>query len=105
MPKTPAGETRAKVHDFVCKCILLGVPPSVREVRDHFGFKSTATAREHLDALVSARVLEQDPGKDRGYRIPGGFVPGMVPILGHVHAGLLSEAIEIAEGSEPDRAE
>jgi len=105
MPKTPAGETRAKVHEFVRKCILLGEPPSVREVRDEFGFKSTATAREHLDALVNARVLEQEPGKDRGYRIPGGFVPGMVPILGHVQAGLLSEAIEFAEGYVPVRAE
>jgi repressor LexA len=105
MPKTPAGETRAKVHEFVCKRILLGEPPSVREVRDEFGFKSTATVREHLDALVDSRVLEQESGKDRGYRIPGAFVPGMVPIVGRVQAGSLTEAIESAEGYVAVRAE
>lgn len=105
MPRTPPGETRAKVHDFVCKRILRGVPPSVREVQDEFGFKSTATVREHLDALVEAGALEQESGKDRGYRIPGAFVPGMVPILGRVQAGGLSEAIAVAEGYVPVSAE
>ena len=53
---------------------------------------STATVREHLDALVEAGELAQESGRDRGYRIPGGFVPGMVPILGRVHAGALHQA-------------
>lgn len=98
MPKTPAGETRAKVHKFVCQRILLGEPPSVREVRDEFDFKSTATVREHLDALIDAGLLHHEPGKDRGYRIPGAFVPGMIPLLGRVHAGGLTEAVEFADG-------
>ena len=98
MPKTPPGETRAKVHDFVCRRILAGAPPSVREVQDEFGFKSTATVREHLDALVDAGVLEQDLRRDRGYRIPGAFAAGIVPILGRVQAGSLAAAIELADG-------
>lgn len=101
MPKTPAGETRAKVYDFVCKRILLGEPPSVREVRDEFRFRSTATVREHLDGLVDSGLLEQESGKDRGYRIPGAFVAGLLPILGRVQAGSLTEAIEMAEGYVP----
>ena len=104
MAKTPPGETRAKVHEFVLRRILDGAPPSVREVQEEFGFRSTATVREHLDALVEAGTLEQESGRDRGYRVPGGFVPGMVPILGHVHAGSLSAAIETAEGYVPVRA-
>jgi len=101
MPKTRAGETRAKVLDFVLRRILSGEPPSIREVSDEFGFRSTATAREHLDALVDAGELEQKPGKDRGYRIPGAFVPAMIPILGKVQAGNLNEAIELACGYVP----
>ncbi|MFT4562465.1 MAG: repressor LexA [Gammaproteobacteria bacterium] len=101
MPRTPAGETRAKIHEFVCRCILLGAPPSVREIQEEFGFKSTATVREHLEALVDSGELEQLPGKDRGYRIPGAFVPALVPILGRVHAGNLSEAIQDADGYVP----
>ncbi len=105
MPKTPPGETRARLRDFVLNRILAGAPPSVREVQDHFGFRSTATVREHLDALVDAGELEQDSGRDRGYRIPGAFLPGMVPILGRVHAGALHTALENAEGYVPVRAE
>jgi|TARA_R110002096_G_scaffold5085_42_gene23813 repressor LexA len=98
MPRTPVGETRAKIHEFVRARILRGAPPSIREVRDAFGFKSSATAREHLDALVTAGALEQEAGKDRGYRLPGAFVPGMAPIIGRVQAGAPHEAIELAEG-------
>jgi repressor LexA len=105
MPKTPPGETRARLRDFVLGRILAGAPPSVREVQDHFGFRSTATVREHLDALVAASELEQESGRDRGYRIPGGFVPGMVPIVGRVYAGALHEALESAEGYVPVRAD
>ena len=79
----------------------------MREIQEEFGFKSTATVREHLDALVEGGDLEQLPGKDRGYRVPGAFVPALVPVLGRVHAGNLSEAIQNAEGYvalDPKRA-
>lgn len=105
MPRTPAGETRAKVHDFVRKRILLGEPPSVREVQDEFGFRSTATVREHLNALVESGALEQESGRDRGYRIPGAFLPGLAPVLGRVQAGSLTEAIEAPDGYVPVRAD
>ena len=105
MPKTPAGETRAKICDFVYRRILEGESPSVREVQDEFGFKSSATAREHLDGLVESGILEQASGKDRGYRIPGAFVPGLAPILGRVQAGGLTEAVESADGYVPVRSE
>ena len=98
MPRTPSGETRAKIHDYVCQRILHGSPPSVREVQQRFGFKSTATVRQHLEALVDSGALEQESGKDRGYRVPGAFTPGVVPILGQVRAGCLAEAIELADG-------
>ena len=54
-----------------------------------------------MRALVDAGELEQQPGKDRGYRIPGAFVPAMIPILGKVQAGSLNEAIESARGYVP----
>ncbi|MGE0483490.1 MAG: transcriptional repressor LexA [Gammaproteobacteria bacterium] len=101
MHRTPAGETRGKVHDFVSRRILRGSPPSVREVQEAFGFRSTATARQHLDALVEAGALERDPGRDRGYRLPGACESGMAPVLGRVQAGNLTEAIELAEGYVP----
>ena len=104
MAKTPAGETRARLRDFVLTRILGGAPPSVREVQDHFGFRSTATVREHLDALVEAGELAQESGRDRGYRIPGAFQPAMVPILGRVQAGALNAALEDVTGYVAVRA-
>ena len=105
MPKSPPGESRARVRDYVLERLLAGAPPSVREVQDAFGFRSTATAREHLDALVASGELEQDSGRDRGYRLPGGFQPGLIPILGRVHAGSLHEAVTHADGYLPVRAD
>lgn len=98
MPKTPPGATRARIRDFVLTRVLAGAPPSVREVQEAFGFRSTATVREHLDALVAGGELDQESGRDRGYRLPGGFQPGLVPILGRVHAGALHEALADAQG-------
>ena len=101
MPRTPPGATRARILEFVSRRLLGGAPPSVREVQEHFGFRSTATVREHLDALVAEGALEQDSGRDRGWRLPGAHAVGRVPLVGRVRAGSLSEAVELADGYVP----
>lgn len=101
MPKTPPGATRARIREFVHARILAGAPPSVREVQEAFGFRSTATVREHLDALVDTGLLAQEPGRDRGYRIPGATPPVLIPLVGRVQAGALSLAVEDARGFVP----
>lgn len=101
MPKTPPGETRGKVLHFVRRRLLLGRPPSIREVQEEFGFRSSATARQHLDALVELGALLHDVGQDRGYRLPGVDIAGQIPILGHVQAGALNHAVETADGYVP----
>jgi repressor LexA len=101
---TPPGETRARVLAFVRERILEGRPPTTREVQQRFGFKAVQSARQHLEALVAAGRLAKEPGRSRGYRLPGGAgggAPQLVPILGRVHAGDLSEAIESSEGYLP----
>ncbi len=104
MAHTPPGETRAQVLAFVREQILAGNPPTTREVQERFGFKAVQSARQHLEALVAAGRLAKDPGRSRGYRLPGAAGGGarqLVPILGRVHAGDLSEAIESSEGYLP----
>jgi repressor LexA len=103
MAHTPPGETRARVLAFVRERILEGNPPTTREVQERFGFRAVQSARQHLEALVATGRLAKEPGRSRGYRLPG---PGngashLVPILGRVHAGDLSEAIESSEGYLP----
>ncbi|MCP4574135.1 MAG: repressor LexA [bacterium] len=111
MPATPPGQTRRQVHAYVRERIAEGAPPTVREVQHHFGFKAVQSARQHLEALVQEGALTKEPGRARGYRLPpgegsAGFLPGapdlrMVPLLGRVQAGALTEAIEDPQGYVP----
>ncbi|MAE71002.1 MAG: repressor LexA [Gemmatimonadetes bacterium] len=99
MGRTPRGETRAKILEYMRRRILGGDPPTVREVQRAFGFRAVESARAHMSALVREGHLLQSPGLSRGYRLPGDWGrSAMVPLLGRVQAGGLSEAIEDPEG-------
>ena len=45
--------------------------PSIREIGEQFGIKSTKTVSEHLQALADKGFLERDPSRSRGVRIVG----------------------------------
>jgi repressor LexA len=45
--------------------------PSIREIGEEFGIKSTKTVSEHLQALADKGFLERDPSRSRGVRILG----------------------------------
>lgn len=103
MGRTPAGQTRDRVFRLVRDRLLAGSPPTVREVRDAFGFRSVQTAREHLETLVREGRLLKQPGIARGYRLAldGGPPTSSVPLLGRVAAGALDAAIEDCMGYIP----
>ncbi|MCP3981002.1 MAG: repressor LexA [bacterium] len=107
MGRTPPGQTRGRVFEWVRKSIQNGAPPTVREVQQVFGFRSVQTAREHLEALVEEGRLTKQAGKSRGYRLPSGGAPPtvMVPLLGRVAAGALDFAVEDLEGYLPIQSE
>ena len=124
MPRTPPGRTRDLVFRFVEKRLRQGDSPSLREIRDHFGFRAVETVRAHLAVLVTEGRLLKTPGRARGYRLPplpfpesasrapfvslrsgsgrdfsDRFAFGQVPLLGEVAAGGFEEAVENPEGS------
>ncbi len=103
MPKTPPGQTRERIFRFVRQRLQRGDSPSLREIRDHFGFRALETARAHLTALVREGRLLREPGRARGYRLPDRLaVPAQpIPILGEVAAGGFEEAVENPEGFLP----
>ena len=107
MGRTPPGETREKILRFVRERLLSGLPPTLREVQEEFGFRSVQTAREHLEALVEAGLLSKETGKARGYRLPATRNEApmqLVPLLGRVPAGPLDAAVEDLEGYLPIQA-
>ena len=117
MGRTPAGQTRERVFRYVRQRLLAGQPPTVREVQEHFEFRSVQTARGHLETLVREGRLTKQAGRSRGYRLPKAVAsaaataaraisgqqdaPAWVPLLGGVQAGALTEAIEDPEGFVP----
>lgn len=94
------GSSRHRVYTFVRERVQAGMPPTVREVQEHLGFRAVQSARQHLEALVAEGKLTKQPGRARGYGVPDNDVWGAqpVPIVGRVQAGNLSEAIEGPDG-------
>jgi repressor LexA len=105
MGRTPPGQTRERIFRFVRERLLAGLPPTVREVQEAFGFRAVQTAREHLEALVAEGRLDKRPGRARGYRLPVDpreqAPTVLVPLLGRVPAGPFDLAVEDLEGYVP----
>ena len=100
MAYTPPGQTRRKIYEFMRERLLAGRPPSLREVQDAFGFRAVESARSQLEALVAEGLLVKEQGRSRGYRLPKGQGGGvtLVPLVGRVQAGRLTEAVRDPEG-------
>src|SRR5450432_2295384 len=87
-PLTPPQQ---KLLTFILTNIRkIGSPPTVREICQAFGYRSTGTARDHLDALETKGYLKKLPGKSRGL-IPQNWAKLLraefllpIPILGRV---------------------
>ena len=81
-----------------------GYPPSIREIGEHFGIRSTNGVSDHLKALQRKGKLRRSESKSRAL-VPAepadateGDAPlGGIPVLGSVPAGPPSESMERAD--------
>ncbi len=65
-------EIERKILDFMVHYLRSNTfQPSIREIGERFGIKSTKTVSEHLRALADKGFLERDPSRSRGVRILG----------------------------------
>jgi repressor LexA len=72
-----------------------GVPPTIAEIADALGLKSTNAVRGHLQALARKGLIELMPSMARGIRLLEQQVPAdALPVIGRVAAGrpVLAEA-------------
>ncbi len=68
----PLIEIERKILDFMVQYLRENTyQPSIREIGERFGIKSTKTVSEHLQALADKGFLERDPSRSRGVRILG----------------------------------
>ena len=79
---------RAAVLAFLRAELAAGRAPSLAEIALAFGFASRNAAQKHVQALLADGLLEQQPGRKRGLRLPGGGADLLpLPVLGRVAAG------------------
>ena len=65
-----------------------GIPPTLAEVANHFGYSNRATVQQHLGAIEKKGFIKKNPKLSRGIELTleeKFFVPR--PILGEVAAG------------------
>jgi repressor LexA len=63
-------EIERKILDYMVQYLRSNTyQPSIREIGERFGIKSTKTVSEHLQALADKGFLERDPSRSRGVRI------------------------------------
>ncbi|MDX1646809.1 MAG: transcriptional repressor LexA [Longimicrobiales bacterium] len=71
-PVEPLTEIEQKILDFMVQYLRDNTyQPSIREIGERFGIKSTKTVSEHLQSLAEKGCLERDPSRSRGVRILG----------------------------------
>ena len=93
-----------EVYDYICATIEQnGYSPSVRDIRDNLGIKSTSTVHSYISRLEEKGYIHKEDGKSRTLTL-GADSPASnknrtrVPILGQVAAGLPILAEQNIEG-------
>lgn len=79
-----------------------GFPPSVREIGERTGLRSSCTVQRHIEVLIEKGYLRRDGSKARTLEVVGDSVPARqgraVPVVGLVAAGAPILAEQDIEG-------
>ena len=92
-----------RVLDYIRRCVDDGVPPTVREICDSLGIKSTSTGHKYLRELEEMGYITMGGNRNRCIRLVGRQEEKavQVPLLGTVAAGMPILAVESLEGYVP----
>ncbi len=97
----PRGESQEKIFAYIKKVVKAkGYPPSVREICEATGLRSTSTVHAHLKRLEKRGLIARDSMKPRAISLGNELQQSemiSVPVVGRVTAGvpiLASENIE-----------
>lgn len=67
-----SASTRINILNFIIEYITkYGYPPTVREIGDGVGLKSTSSVHNHLQTMRLMGVIEGEIDKPRAIRVPG----------------------------------
>lgn len=87
--KNKITDRQQEIYKFIRVTIdKRGMPPTMREIGEKFGIRSTNGVEGHLAALERSGLIIRERGKSRGIMIRSGDRPtAAVPLLGRVAAG------------------
>ena len=96
-------EREREIYEYIVNAIRNeGYSPSVRDICNALGMKSTSTVHTYLERLERKGVIQKESGKSRTLRVENETVRGAqtvrVPIVGKVAAGMPILAVENYEG-------
>lgn len=101
MSRPSLTEKQAAVYAYLVKALGSGIPPTVREICNDTGIKSTSTVHAILSALEENGYIVRDAKYSRSIRIAGTGNTAQVPVLGRVTAGQPILAVEEIEDYIP----
>ena len=101
MVKKTLTERQRAVLEFIRDKIRAhGSSPTIREIGEHMGIRSTNATRQHITALIKKGYIIKQEYIARGLELVDSLVTDIskIPIVGTVPAGLPIDAIENIEG-------
>ena len=101
MSRPSLKEKQLNVYNFLVKKISAGLPPTVREICEATGIKSTSTVHEILNVLEENGYISRDAKYSRAIKIEGAVSAAQVPVIGRVTAGQPILAVEEIEDYIP----
>ncbi|MCI2430870.1 transcriptional repressor LexA [Candidatus Acetothermia bacterium] len=90
-------EKQRRILDFIVECISdQGMPPTLREIAQHFGMRSVRSVQTHLEALERKGAIRRLIGKSRGIEVIGQARRRErgIPVVGQIAAGRPIPAVE-----------
>ena len=103
--RLPLTKKQARVLTFIQTRQESGMSPTMREICDHFGFRSPNAATDHVKALRRKGYLaENRSGKARNFQIIERSVRKpiiKIPVYGSIPAGFSQEKIQDKDRSVP----
>ncbi len=92
-----SNQKKIEVFNYIKERLGSGISPSVREIMDYMGFKSTSTAHRYIEALAADGLIEKTGSLNRSLRLPNSASVS-VPVMGTVTAGQPITAYEDITG-------
>ncbi|MDD3988029.1 MAG: hypothetical protein PHC93_03645 [Candidatus Omnitrophica bacterium] len=87
-----------RVLKFIQKRVGERLPPTVREIGEELGFKSTGTVRDYLRVLMQKGLVKRMNNKSRALELTERASFNKIPIIGTIMAGKPNLAYEEIQG-------